>query len=139
MAAPKGNHNASNNDRADPRISALDPVRLLDHRKVKVLRLSRAVNGIRKSGRSRGYLFEFSTFEAAQILISHCHYCGYTPELNNSAYNPYNGIDRLDNALGYIKENAVPCCRRCNLAKHVMTEQEFLELALQIVKYRNLG
>ena len=33
----------------------------------------------------------------------------------------YNGIDRIDNKLGYIKGNMTPCCKICNHAKHDLT------------------
>lgn len=38
----------------------------------------------------------------------------------NGAYL-YNGIDRVDNALGYTEENSRPCCAPCNLIKHHRT------------------
>ena len=37
----------------------------------------------------------------------------------------YNGIDRKNNFLGYTLENIVPCCEKCNRAKHIMNLTEF--------------
>lgn len=54
-----------------------------------------------------------------------CHYCGTTlawePHLRaiNKTRNTraiYN-LDRKDNSLGYVKENLVECCGRCNAGK----------------------
>jgi hypothetical protein len=37
----------------------------------------------------------------------------------------YNGIDRIDNDLGYIKHNIVTCCKYCNTAKNTMSQEDF--------------
>lgn len=37
----------------------------------------------------------------------------------------HNGVDRVDNALGYTPDNCVPCCSRCNYAKRAMPRGEF--------------
>ncbi len=36
-----------------------------------------------------------------------------------------NGLDRVDNNIGYTRDNTVPCCKWCNTAKNTMTQQEF--------------
>lgn len=51
-----------------------------------------------------------------------CHYCGnelHAPSVTNS------GLDRLDNAKGYLPGNVVSCCRACNTIKsHYLTPSE---------------
>jgi hypothetical protein len=37
----------------------------------------------------------------------------------------YSGIDRLDNNIGYVSGNCVPCCSVCNYAKRDMTVDQF--------------
>ena len=50
-----------------------------------------------------------------------CIYCGFTD-------NPCNGLDRIDNSVGHIKENCVPCCQLCNVTRmDNYSHQEFLE------------
>ena len=50
--------------------------------------------------------------ELEQILSSgKCHYCGN--DLPESGYS----VDRLDNRVGYIAVNCVPCCFSCNARK----------------------
>ena len=39
----------------------------------------------------------------------------------------YNGIDRLNNEVGYIPGNVVSCCRLHNEWKRAMTEKAFIE------------
>ena len=36
-----------------------------------------------------------------------------------------NGIDRIDNNIGYTNENSVPCCKTCNFAKNILSESQF--------------
>lgn len=71
---------------------------------------------------------EFST-----LITSTCHYCGVEPSnvlkvpYGGGDYEvfTYNGIDRVDNLLGYIVGNVVSCCHKCNWAKKDMTTEEF--------------
>ena len=45
-----------------------------------------------------------------------------------------NGIDRIDNNIGYTKENSVPCCEICNKAKRDMSYNDFINYLKRIVK-----
>ena len=42
------------------------------------------------------------------ILLKPCHYCGDTYRI---------GCDRIDNTKGHSKDNVVPCCYECNVAR----------------------
>lgn len=87
----------------------------------------------KKSARERGYIFELSKDEFRELTSQPCYYCGAEPELkfhavkgtNGSYYG--NGIDRIDNLIGYVTGNVRPCCKQCNIAKGVLTEQEFYD------------
>ena len=72
----------------------------------------------------RGYAFQLSYDNFIGIVSKPCYYCDEPP---NNDYNGYScsGIDRLDNTKGYILENCVPCCKKCNRAKYIYTEDEF--------------
>lgn len=60
---------------------------------------------------------EVMTFEIfKQIASLPCAYC----ELDANK-----GIDRVDNALGYTKENSVSCCKVCNYMKNKLSLDEF--------------
>lgn len=37
-----------------------------------------------------------------------------------------NGIDRVDNTIGYNEENCVPCCANCNSSKLELSKKDFL-------------
>ena len=44
---------------------------------------------------------------------------------NLSGLFAWSGIDRIDPKIGYVPDNCVPCCPRCNFAKGPMTGVEF--------------
>lgn len=78
---------------------------------------------------------------AVNIMKSNCHYCGVEPSnlFWKSYYNvSYNGIDRVDNTIGYEKDNLVSCCKMCNIAKNNNTEQEFLQWVKRLSEYQRL-
>lgn len=48
----------------------------------------------------------------------------------------YNGLDRVDNSIGYTEANCTPCCAVCNRAKNSMGYNEFIEYIDTLVKFR---
>lgn len=65
------------------------------------------------------------------LTKQNCKYCGIKPSTtfkkpNFNGYYIYNGVDRIDNSIGYIKENVVTCCETCNRAKLAMPLDDFL-------------
>lgn len=70
------------------------------------------------------------TEEQVIILISRpCKYCKISPsQIRNRGKHQliYNGIDRIDNTIGYTKDNCVSCCKTCNMMKRDLTVKEFL-------------
>src|SRR5260221_440604 len=84
---------------------------------------------------ARGYSLDI-TFEYFKCITQQdCFYCGIEPKQSIWDYI-YNGIDRIDNALGYTPDNSRPCCRTCNVAKRNLTEQEFYAWIDRLVAYR---
>ena len=95
--------------------------------------------------KKRNIEFKLSIDETITFLKDNCKYCNRPPSnyynvrnngknLNkkNYAINNsddfgiyYNGIDRIDNKIGYIIENCVTCCNVCNTAKLNLTLDEF--------------
>lgn len=72
-----------------------------------------------------------------------CFYCNAQPS-KIYKYNKgkihllYNGIDRIDSNVGYTKENCVPCCYGCNIAKGKKTYSEFLEL-VKLIYHKHIS
>ena len=56
-------------------------------------------------------------------MCAPCSYCG---RLCDPSIDYYNGIDRIDNNIGYTIDNSVSCCKYCNFAKNDFLLDEFL-------------
>jgi hypothetical protein len=100
----------------------------------------------------RGYEFSLAQAEFRQLTQQCCIYCGKQPSMERRSRmyrrakvdgvrrttTPYiyNGIDRKDNARGYIIDNCVPCCKTCNFMKGKLSYTEFLEHIERIAQYR---
>ncbi len=71
--------------------------------------------------RVKNMYWGLSEEEFLALSQSNCHYCGKPPLQKVWRKRPtafiYNGIDRMDNALGYSPENCVTCCGDCNKLK----------------------
>lgn len=85
-----------------------------------------------KGAKDRGYEFNLSMEEFREIIEQNCYYCGDEPTKIFTQYRcssniVYNGIDRVDNRIGYIKSNCVSCCQTCNTMKMALTKNEFFE------------
>lgn len=93
-------------------------------------------NGYRSQAKMRELEFNLTEDEFKSIVLCDCFYCGKYPEqiskprerLSKSTEHglfTYNGIDRLDNKIGYIMANCLPCCGLCNQIKMNLTYEEF--------------
>lgn len=84
------------------------------------------------NSKKREILFSLTKEEFKNLVQQSCYYCGIEPENivttkhKNSGGFTYNGIDRVDNTVGYIPDNCVPCCETCNRAKLKMSKEAFL-------------
>ena len=84
--------------------------------------------------KSKKIEFGFSKSLFTKYLNGRCHYCGsmssniYKINYCDNEYTfKYNGIDRVDNSIGYIESNCVSCCDRCNKAKFTGSAGDFIE------------
>jgi hypothetical protein len=84
--------------------------------------------------------FNLTREQFISLTSENCHYCGIPPyqiwhrTRHNGDYI-YNGIDRKDSSVGYVVENCVPCCGRCNSMKSDMAEKDFLSHVKRISFY----
>lgn len=86
----------------------------------------------KNNAKSRNITFDLESDDFKNLIDSKCYYCNKEPSnIKDLKYNTgnyiYNGIDRLDNNLGYNLENCVPCCKQCNIAKHTYSLEAFKE------------
>lgn len=79
-------------------------------------RVHRILTNARSCANQRKWSWNLSDEEALRIIQSDCTWCGIGGP---------GGIDRLDSSIGYEPNNAVPSCRRCNVAKNDMSLDEW--------------
>lgn len=103
-----------------------------------------AFNSVRSiyqyNAKKRNLHWEIDNEHARNLFSSNCYFCGLEPSnvYKNTYYKQqYNGIDRLNNSLGYTKENTVACCKICNHAKHTMDEQAFMSWLERVFNHQS--
>ena len=85
----------------------------------------------RCDARSRNFNFNLTFQEFLGFLDKPCFYCGvvkssYQQKRRLKIY--YNGIDRVDNEIGYELDNCVTCCKRCNTRKRSVDKNMILKI-----------
>jgi|SRR5665213_3012806 len=78
---------------------------------------------------NRDLAWSLSEDTVAELTKRNCHYCNGAPKQISSPKKVpwiYNGIDRVDNSVGYVEGNVVPCCSTCNYMKRTMGVETFL-------------
>ena len=82
---------------------------------------------------TRDIEFSIDKNEFNFLTKCNCYYCNSYSDSNtsnkikygNHLYS-YNGLDRVNNLIGYITQNVVPCCSICNTMKLDLTLEQFL-------------
>jgi len=94
--------------------------------------------------REISYQLDPATF--TKLVKGTCYYCGIepsqlsmerrlkTPEAREHCKFIYNGIDRVNNEIGYIPENCVTSCGQCNIAKHTHSHEQFFAWLKRVIK-----
>ncbi len=95
----------------------------------------------RVGSKRRGLTFDLSLDHFSELIFKNCEYCGIEPSLIRqhptfAGEIVYNGVDRVDNKKGYVVDNCVPCCKICNLGKHSMSYDKWINYLDQVVKHR---
>ena len=100
----------------------------------------------KRGARDRNLVWEFTKEQFKELTKQDCWYCGQEPAQMSRVYGKnkpanvyylYNGVDRMDNAIGYTEANCIPCCGRCNHMKYVLCIEDFISHIRKIT--RNLG
>lgn len=114
-------------------------------RKPKTSLFNCIIHSYRRNAKIRGLEYSLSENEAKELFIGKCYYCGdgKRNEIKNSYESlEYNGIDRINNSIGYIKDNCVSCCKNCNFTKNNKTLKDFILWVRAVynnTKYLNIG
>ena len=112
----------------------------------------------KKGARLRKIEFCLTDSDVKNICLQNCFYCGVKPLQIKSRYLDtrgnikkgynnrdqeymkrsalmYNGIDRVNNDLGYTKTNCVACCSVCNEMKMDRTKDEWFAQMRRILQF----
>ena len=81
---------------------------------------------IQSGAEKRSLPFELTLEYFNELIQKDCFYCKRPVAM---------GIDRIDNAIGYTRENAVPSCFPCNRMKHILTIEEYVNKCYAIYNY----
>lgn len=94
--------------------------------------LNMVIHTYRKSARNNRRTFDLSRDEVQKLVLGDCRYCGAKPvpmqgfaTTPSVKPHPSNGIDRVNNELGYTMTNCVSCCGMCNKLKRELSENDF--------------
>lgn len=84
--------------------------------------------------------WDLAVAEVKGFFAGDCVYCGVPPSNLRARRNSrvsfrYNGIDRIDAALGYFPANCVSSCKRCNFLKLNYAKEDFLNQCRKIVEH----
>ena len=101
---------------------------------------NRLLRVYKRSAEQRQLEFSLTEQEVRKIFSQNCFYCGTEPSNGKPPQKYYgeflyNGIDRVDNSLGYLTHNVVPCCKQCNRMKNTLTREKFLTHIKKIYSY----
>ena len=84
-----------------------------------------------KNANTRNIKFTLVEQDFAEIVAQPCYLC---------CIKGPSGIDRFNNAIGYLKENCRPCCGHCNMLKKDQRYEDLIWCAEQIsLKYTELS
>ena len=86
----------------------------------------------KQSAKTRKMNFNLTKEEIKELTRQRCHYCNSEPmgiSKGKTFYGDYiyNGIDRVDNSIGYELDNCVSCCSMCNMMKRDVNINDFLK------------
>ena len=90
----------------------------------------------KNNAKNRKLQFTITLNEFIELLNQNCYYCNIEPSrIHDKSYYhiKYNGVDRINNKFGYLKNNVVSCCKTCNIAKNNLKYEEFLEWIKRLI------
>ena len=101
--------------------------------------LKSLIRQYKKKGEERNKIWFLSDEQATKLFRGNCYYCGKEPSQVFGAGRAkgkfvYNGIDRMDNSIGYVAKNCVSCCKFCNWSKNKLSHDEFIALCQKVAK-----
>lgn len=85
----------------------------------------------------RDFQLEFNDFQ--KLVLGCCYLCGCAPKAqfkrSDGRFILVNGIDRVDNKIGYILSNCKTACKACNFLKGSLKPKDFSKQIRKILTY----
>ena len=82
-------------------------------------------NDYKRRANNKSLPFELTNNDYVELINDNCYLCG-----RDGSNEFTNGIDRIDNKLGYIMSNVKSCCGSCNYVKKNMDLNDLFEKLL---------
>lgn len=105
------------------------------------LAVTQLINQYRHSAKKRNLTYELTREQFKSLISQNCFYCDISPsnaKISKNVIFKYNGIDRVNNYIGYNINNCKPCCIICNTMKLDMNHEDFMEKIEKIIKKNKL-
>lgn len=83
----------------------------------------------KRSARLKKLEFTFSEDEFKELVSNPCYYCNTLDEKG------FNGIDRMNQSVGYIQSNGVSCCAMCNWLKGSLDSSTFIKRTKHMLSF----
>lgn len=114
--------------------------RILEEKEISSVK--RIFSTYKHSAKIRGLSFDLSFDFFKNTISKRCTYCGgegtnrrKVTKANEGFNLDYNGIDRVDNTVGYEKTNCVPSCFICNRAKKDLSKEDWELYIKRIINF----
>ncbi len=106
--------------------------------------INRVIRNYITSSTKKNLEFKLTREEIVTLISRNCYYCNCVPNQSTDRKGKYckngvllyNGIDRIDNKIGYVIENCVTCCIMCNQAKSSYSQSYFIDWIKRV--YENI-
>lgn len=92
--------------------------------------------------KKKGHSFLLTLEELTVLITSKCYLCGAIPSNTMRRKGvegslAYQGIDRINNDIGYTVENSRPCCQKCNGIKSNKSLESTIKHVAKIFTYNH--
>lgn len=111
-----------------------NPEKIVEYLRRRRINSKEKIKNIFIKAIERKIYFEIDLNYGAELCEQSCYYCGI--EVNDQTIN---GIDRIINSVGYIRENCVPCCTECNYIKGSAKVSTFYKRIKHLYKSLKIG
>jgi hypothetical protein len=102
---------------------------------------NKLLSGYKSNAKRKNLPFTLTNNECRSLFKGNCFYCGVEPKQifthkKSIGEFIYNGIDRLNNDMGYSLMNTASCCTKCNFIKNKYSYIDFYKWIDTVYNYR---